>query len=183
MCNILQLHRKSMSRDCNAVEREHRKRLWWSTFCMDRMASTQMGLLPNLQLDQMDLDYPSSDGLSPEDKTEFSDADLLKARAQLAIIQDVNASHVSQLGRDEALDIETVIGPALKRLDEWKQNLPAHLVLCSNTGLPVSSSISFIRSFANLHIRINQVSDCDSGPLTIYIMVSTTWNGQNTDIS
>lgn len=157
MCNVLQLHKKSASKDCTPVEREHRKRLWWSTFCIDRMASTQVGLLPNLRIDQVDLEYPSQDELSPEDLSEFSDPALMSARAQLTIIQDVNAKEVCQAGPDYARYIETVIRPALQRLDSWKEKLPAHLVLDLEARLPQSNDMPYIRSFANIHLRFNQV--------------------------
>ncbi|KAL3711793.1 hypothetical protein TMatcc_000485 [Talaromyces marneffei ATCC 18224] len=156
MCNVLQLHKKSSSEDRTPVEREHLKRLWWSTFCIDRMSSTQMGLLPNLQIDQIDIDYPSQHGLPPEDVTEFCDPDLLTARAQLTIIQDVNATNLSQVGRDSEDDFETIMFPAMQRLEMWKGKLPAHLILATDTRLPNSTHMPYIRSFCNLHIRYNQ---------------------------
>lgn len=160
--NILTLHRASTSKSCTPVEREHRKRLWWSTFCLDRMTSTQLGVLPSLYLAQTDLDYPSP---SPqgmprhEAVAEFSDADLMTARVDLTAIQDANASQAAQLGREDAApgDVDAVVRPTLIRLLEWQAKLPAHLALGVGVQLPNSTSLPFVRSFANLHIRYNQV--------------------------
>jgi hypothetical protein len=116
-----------------------------------------MGLLPNLQIDQIDIEYPSHHGLPPEDVSEFCDPDLLTARAQLTIIQDLNATKLSQVGRDSEDDIETIMFPAMQRLESWKGKLPAHLILATDTNLPVSNHMPYIRSFCNLHLQYNQV--------------------------
>ncbi|KAI0161791.1 hypothetical protein GGR52DRAFT_586018 [Hypoxylon sp. FL1284] len=157
MCNMLQLHKASSSLDCSPVEREHRKRVWWSTFCMDRMASSQMGLLPALQIDQVDLKYPTQAGLTPEELEEFSDPDFLTARIQLTIIQSNAVSDVCHLGQDDSKDTETVFRPMLRRLDAWKAGLPAHMALEIGDGLPkLRGQLPFVRSLANLYIRFNQ---------------------------
>ncbi|KAL4965442.1 Zn(II)2Cys6 transcription factor [Aspergillus stella-maris] len=87
MCNMLQLHRACSSRNLHPVEIEHRKRVWWSTYCLDRMTSTQRGILPTLHADQTDLELPSKFAISDEDAEEFGDAAFLKARIELTIIQ------------------------------------------------------------------------------------------------
>ncbi|XXG99250.1 hypothetical protein Hte_005587 [Hypoxylon texense] len=155
----LVLHKASSSLDCSPVEREHRKRVWWSTFCMDRMASTQMGLLPALQADQVDLEYPTQKGLAPDDLEEFSDPDYLTARVQLTIIQSDAANDVYHLGQDDARDIETILRPVLRRLDTWKADLPDHMTLGIEDGLPeLTGQLPLLRSLANLHLRFNQIA-------------------------
>ncbi|KAI1370794.1 hypothetical protein F4677DRAFT_437509 [Hypoxylon crocopeplum] len=157
MCNMLQLHKASSSLDCSPVVREHRKRVWWSTFCIDRMASTQLGLLPSLQIEQVDLEYPTQTGLLPDDLEEFSDPDYLTARVQLTIIQADAANNVCHLGQDDAEDIDTILRPVLRRLDAWREGLPAHMALGLQDSLPeLLGQMPLMRSLANLHIRFNQ---------------------------
>ena len=180
MCNMLQLHETSASLDCTPVERENRKRVWWSTFCIDRMASTQMGVLPTLQIGQGDLCYPSSEGLSRDDLDEFSDPDYLTARVQLTIIQADAASDVlsSEEQGEEGLDndndddsvnngdnnknrrtIESFLRPRLQRLQEWKDALPAHMAVDFHASMAgLRDNMPLLRSLANLHLRYNQVS-------------------------
>lgn len=122
------------------------------------MASTQMGLLPTLQADQADLEYPTQAGLASDDLEEFSDPDYLTARVQLTIIQSDAANDVCDLSQNDSKDIESIIRPVLRRLDAWKADLPAHMALGIEDGLPgFKGQMPLIRSFANLHLRFNQV--------------------------
>ncbi|CAH0051175.1 unnamed protein product [Clonostachys solani] len=156
ICNTLQLHKVSASIDCSSAEREHRKRLWWSTYCLDRMTSTFTGLPPALEVDQTDLAYPKQPEDSPDDAEEFSDADFLTARIQLTIIQTRNLKSVSHIGLDDAQDIKTVLRPNLRRLESWRESLPAHMI--SETGNDTNEptkSLPSKRSLANMHLRFN----------------------------
>ncbi|ERT02404.1 hypothetical protein HMPREF1624_00702 [Sporothrix schenckii ATCC 58251] len=147
MCNMLQLHLAASSRDCGPVERENRKRVWWTTFCIDRMASTQMGVLPALHIDQADLTYPASDGLAREDMAEFADPDYLTARIQLTVIQ------ADAVGSGDADTDDT---PALGRLTAWKAALPVHMAVPFHAGMAASEDdTAVLRSLANLHLRYN----------------------------
>jgi proline utilization trans-activator len=160
LCNMLQLHQASASLQSSPVEREHRKRVWWSTFCLDRMMSTQLGLLPSLHVDQADLDYPTQAGLSVDDAEEFADPDYLTARVQLTIIQANNSKTVFHVGDDDAHDIETILRPMLRRLGAWKAGLPTHMALEMEDGVAKPTrSLACMRSLANLYLRFNQVNN------------------------
>lgn len=156
MCNMLQLHETSSSRDCSPVERENRKRVWWSTFCIDRMASTQMGVLPTLQIDQGDLSYPTNDGLACENMDEFSDPDYLTARIQLTIIQADAVNDHDNDNNDAKID--TFLHPTLRRLQAWKDGLPAHMAVAFHESMAkTEDNMALLRSLANLHLRHNHV--------------------------
>ncbi|CAK7216191.1 hypothetical protein SBRCBS47491_002738 [Sporothrix bragantina] len=167
MCNMLQLHETSSSMDCSPVERENCKRVWWSTFCIDRMASTQMGVLPTLQIDQGDLSYPTNEGLSGEEINEFSDPDYLTARIQLTIIQADAANGIGQSDGEDASDndgdsykrsIDTLLRSRLRRLQDWKAALPAHMAVDFHESIEeMKNNMALLRSLANLHLRYNQV--------------------------
>ncbi|KAL4783706.1 fungal-specific transcription factor domain-containing protein [Aspergillus varians] len=157
MCNMLQLHRASTSRGCSLVEKEHRKRLWWSTYCLDRMTSTQRGLLPTLHVDQTDLEYPSQAGLDLDDAHEFADPDYLTARIQLTIIQASISKGHSTFGHNVEHDMENIIRPTLRRLRAWRAGLPDHMALQVETSMPSPTrSLPCMRSLANLYLRYNQ---------------------------
>ncbi|KAF4965348.1 hypothetical protein FSARC_6843 [Fusarium sarcochroum] len=151
------LHKASTSSDQSTMEREHHKRVWWSTFCLDRLTSTQRGLPPTLNADQTDLSYPSSVGLGTEEIGDFTDPDFLTARIQLTVIQAGNSEALSRCTGDEAGVIESVLRPMLQRLVAWKESLPAHMAFETESNiLRSSSSLAFKRSLANLHLRYNQ---------------------------
>lgn len=122
------------------------------------MASTQTGLLPALQTVQVDLEYPTQKGLTPDDLEEFSDPDFLTARVQLTIIQSDAANDVCHLGQDDAKDIDAILRPVLRRLDTWKADLPEHMALGIEDRLPeLIGQLPLMRSLANLYLRFNQV--------------------------
>lgn len=159
LCNMLQLHRQSSSRDCSPLEREHRKRIWWSTYSLDRMTSTSTGFLPTLHFEQTDLDYPSNVGLSTGDAQEFADPDYLTARIQLTIIEANNSASIATFRDVDKHDIETAIHPLLISLNTWKSALPAHMAMDMADGIFQSTkSLQRARSLANFHLRWNQVS-------------------------
>jgi proline utilization trans-activator len=158
LCNMLQLHQASTSSDCSPMEREHRKRVWWSTFCLDRLTSTQRGLLPTLDVKHTDLAYPTSVGLVAEDVGEFTDPDYLTARIQLTIIQANNSKSESLLGQDDGHNIQAILRPMLQRLTAWKEALPGHMIFGMEDDMSKSTrSLPCMRSLANLHLRYNQV--------------------------
>ncbi|RDW63213.1 fungal specific transcription factor domain-containing protein [Aspergillus mulundensis] len=153
LCNMLQLHRADASTGYSPSEKEHRKRVWWSTFCLDRMTSMQRGFLPTLTATQTDLEYPSQGDISPDNAGDFTDPDYLTARIQLTIIQ---ARVVSHLSLSEPADVLNVIGPMLETLSTWKKALPHHMASQIEDGLPrPNRSLPCIRSLANLYLRYN----------------------------
>ncbi|VUC29706.1 unnamed protein product [Clonostachys rosea] len=157
LCNTLQLHQVASSRDCSPVEREHRKRLWWSTYCLDRMTSTQTGLPPSFQVEQTDLGYPSDAEIPLNDANEFTDVEFLTARVQLTMIEENNLKSVPLIGRDDARDIETIVRPKLRRLHTWKEGLPSHMASeLRNDARDNTDSQGAKRALANLHLRYNQ---------------------------
>lgn len=135
LCNMLQLHQASTSSEISAVDREHRKRVWWSTYCLDKMTSSQRGLLPSLQLDQTNHPYPTQANLPSDAVGEFAEGDYLTARIQLTILQANNSKGVSNFGKDDANDIRNILRPMLRRLESWKTGLPAHLAIDMDHGL------------------------------------------------
>lgn len=50
---------------------EHRKRVWWTSYCLDRMTSSDSVLEPAFHSDLLDLDY-LNDSQLPEEKSQGS---------------------------------------------------------------------------------------------------------------
>ncbi|TXC11615.1 hypothetical protein FocTR4_00007663 [Fusarium oxysporum f. sp. cubense] len=74
---------KSLSK----LEQEHRKRVWWTAFCVDRMISTELALHPAYTGLGQELGYPDSSGLTDEEEEEFFDPVLLTALIKLCEIK------------------------------------------------------------------------------------------------
>ncbi|OAA58128.1 hypothetical protein SPI_07013 [Niveomyces insectorum RCEF 264] len=122
-------------------------------------ASPQMGLLPSLQSDQVDLGYPTEEGLNGDNRTEFLDPDFLTARIQLTISQADAANSACHFGGDDAKSIDSTLRPILRRLDEWKTGQKPHMVLDVHDSMFSSApDMPRLRSLANLKLRYNQIN-------------------------
>lgn len=161
MSNLLMLHKPLSVQGSFVVDREHRKRVWWTSYCLDRMTSTEMGLSPAFQFDDVELDYPTDEILSPEDSMEFYEVDYLTARIQITFIKaDIDTS-VPRLRKDNTADVETMLGPILLKLESWKTGLPGHMSFDVQNGMPENmKQMASMRSLASLYLRYNQV--CES---------------------
>ncbi|KAL1855821.1 hypothetical protein VTK73DRAFT_8463 [Phialemonium thermophilum] len=90
MCNLLRLHQPPPpqgGQGLSAAEQEHRKRVCWTSYCLDKMTSSELGLLPSFQPGQIKVDLPRDDQLRPEDAAEFHEAEFLRARIQLTFMK------------------------------------------------------------------------------------------------
>ncbi|KAJ5714029.1 uncharacterized protein N7483_011210 [Penicillium malachiteum] len=68
------------------IEREHRKRLWWTLYTLDRLCSSNLGF-PVLASDSViDVKLPTNEGLDGAELEEFSDPAHLIANVKLAKI-------------------------------------------------------------------------------------------------
>lgn len=142
------------------VIQEHRKRVWWTSYCMNRMVSTELGIPPAHEPASRDLQLPSSAHLAPDDEEEFFDPKLLTAQTQLCQIKFKvveTASHHLQMSADGSpLDI---LGPCLTTLQEWRQHLPRGMSFTFDNGIPKEMlGLPAARVVASLYLRYHQVS-------------------------
>ncbi len=143
------------------IAQEHRKRVWWTSYCMNRMVCTELGIPLVHEPASRDLQLPSSACLTPEEKEEFSDPNLLTALIQLCQIKFKvveTASHQIRTSADgRPLD---VLGPCLTTLKEWRQHLPRGLSFNFNNGTPKEMlGLPSIRVIASLYLRYYHVCD------------------------
>ena len=141
------------------VEREHRKRVWWTAYCIDRSTSAELGLRPAFVGMAEGLDYPASDNLTPEEQEEFYNPELLKAQVQVC---DLKSYVVETVGRLKSQDIERpyeMIGNCLERLDSCGMALNPSLL--SHTSADSTSNAAEARIALSILLRYNQVGSYD----------------------
>ena len=68
------------------VEREHRKRVWWTLYTLDRLCSSNLGYPLLISDSVIDVELPTNEGLSPTELEEFTDPSHLVANVKLAKI-------------------------------------------------------------------------------------------------
>ncbi|KAF4810714.1 Proline utilization trans-activator [Colletotrichum siamense] len=139
------------------VMNEHRKRLWWTSYCMDRMISTELGVSPALASVPEGMQLPCSAGLTSEELEQFSDPSLLTASTQLCEIKRhvvITAAQHSDVDDERRLDI---IKPCIDMLQEWRNNLPGNMTFTFEDSLPTRlMEAQFGRILASIYMRYHQ---------------------------
>jgi hypothetical protein len=80
------MHRSTSSVHIGAVERESRRRIWWSLYLFDRLTCSKLGQPVAVHDDVIDVELPTMDGLTIQEQKEFSDPSHLCASVGLARI-------------------------------------------------------------------------------------------------
>jgi hypothetical protein len=160
MASILKLHKPSPS-STPPLESEHRKRIWWTTYCIDRMTCTEMGLPPALQVHRVEQTYPDDSSLlAPGDRAEFYDAETHTTQVQLAFIHADICENMKSIRKGDTMDVDVgdLTRPILQRLEEVRAGLPVHMSFDVEDGMPPAMKQMPDRSLASLYQRYHQVN-------------------------
>ncbi|KAL3471078.1 fungal-specific transcription factor domain-containing protein [Aspergillus californicus] len=156
MSNMLKLHKLSPSPPHQALDAEHRKRVWWTTYCIDRMTSTEMGLPPAFSLQQLEQTYPDDSKLLPGDTDQFHDAETLTTQVQLGFIHADICENMKSIRKDNTTNVGDLTRPILHRLEEVRARLPLHMSFDVENGMPPAMKQMVDRSLASLYQRYHQ---------------------------
>lgn len=140
----------------SAVEREHRIRVWWSIYTIDRITSSKLGHPVTVRDSDIDVDLPSMERLTPSEREEFSDPAHLVAHLRLArITGDIISDIYGRSGQNKSF-VQSV-HKILRSLRSWAETLPESVRICSSNPQRYSS-----RNVASLHLCFNQVCHLSS---------------------
>ncbi|KAL4962008.1 transcription factor domain-containing protein [Aspergillus stella-maris] len=153
--NVLKLH-KPASQSLPPLDVEHRKRIWWTTYCIDRMTSTELGLPPAFQINQVEQTYPDDSLLSPTDAREFYDAETLTTQVQLGFIHADICENIRSIRKDNTTGVGDLTRPILLRLEKVRARLPSHMSFDVENGMPPAMTQMADRSLASLYQRYHQ---------------------------
>lgn len=135
----------------SAVEREHRVRIWWSVYIIDRITSSKLGHPITISDSDIDVDLPSMDKLTPIEREEFSDPSHLIAHVKLARITGDIISDIYGRSSQAKAFVQSV-QKILRNLRSWAETLPGSVQISHSKPLKYSS-----RNVASLHLCFNQV--------------------------
>ncbi|CAH0052143.1 unnamed protein product [Clonostachys solani] len=136
------------------VEREHRKRVWWTAFCIDRSTSAELGLCPAYARKADSLGLPDSSSLTSEEKEEFYDTELLIMQIKVC---EMKSDVIETVGTLKNKDIEhpyEIIGECLDRLNASKGAFPHDV--CSSNKIQQEYSHLDARVLSSMLLRYNQ---------------------------
>ncbi|KAK2811948.1 hypothetical protein FQN50_001655 [Emmonsiellopsis sp. PD_5] len=156
---MLLLSRPStLATNISTLDQEHQNRVCWTTYCLDRMTSSELGLLPVFQSDHVGINYPSNDNLSAEEAAEFYDPQFLRLRAQITLIRSDIAADIYNTGKVDFADIEARVAPSLSKLKTWMTDLPPHMSFDCESGIPEAmAQMPTMRCLASTYLRFNHL--------------------------
>ncbi|KAH7039907.1 fungal-specific transcription factor domain-containing protein [Microdochium trichocladiopsis] len=158
------MHRAATSSSTlTPVERESRRRAWWVLYFFDRFSASKLGQPVSVRDEDIDVEMPSMDGLTEEERAEFLDPEPLVINTKLGriignILTDVYGVPNSRRG----LCIRGV-HRILKQLRSWYDELPRDLRL-KERGTP--------RPVASLHLAYNQCIIQTTRPVLLHLFKS-----------
>ncbi|VUC38064.1 unnamed protein product [Clonostachys rosea] len=168
LAKLLQLDRPSSSlgmgsilgNNHNALSvNEHRKRLWWTCFCMDRMISAELGLTPTQTTFPADLPPPSSDNISPDDLDQFFDSGLFWLQIRICELKLRVACNESLLQEASEYhdDILQSLKESLDSLQEFGAYIPRYMSFDFSKEFPTAIfDLPWARGIATLYLRYHQ---------------------------
>ncbi|KAK4180236.1 fungal-specific transcription factor domain-containing protein [Triangularia setosa] len=148
------------------VLREHRVRVWWSAYILDRSWAAVLGCLPSIQDEDIKVDMPSNKLAEKGAPTngDFSDAGYYIAYAKLARISMKVVQSIYG-GKDQAADLFTKVQQRLKELKAWVEELPPALHMYT-TSTTTSSYPNY--DMLSLHLKLNGTIILATRPILLY---------------
>lgn len=130
--------------------REHRVRLWWTTYVLDRSCASKLGLPRSINDDDIFVDAPSNDGIDDNDE-DFDDIDYQLRSIEISRVAAKCTREIYGRKKFHSPFSQRVQG-VLKDFTRWMDTLPPKFHL-KNDG---SSSLQR-HHIVYLHLRLNQV--------------------------
>ncbi|KAH8660405.1 fungal-specific transcription factor domain-containing protein [Xylariales sp. PMI_506] len=148
------------------VAREHRNRLFWTAYELDRLEASKLSRTVGIHDDDIEVDLPSDTELPVDRLDDFFGADSQIARLKLAkITGKITKSLYARKPQQEPFlqRVQSV----LKDLQEWIQGLPEHLRIGMQQSSQGVSGLS-----RALLLAFNQCMIITTRPVFLYILRS-----------
>ena len=127
MAISLGLHQEISDKDMDSDMREHRRRVWWSTYSMERLLCVTSGHPISIQDEDIDV-------LLPTAKAEEDDriASILASYTELSRIQGIIGEKIYRKKPKSSSDLSACIQNIMKRLSDWSERLPEAMRLSAH---------------------------------------------------
>ncbi|KAJ5417519.1 uncharacterized protein N7487_001069 [Penicillium crustosum] len=142
------------------VDREHRKRVWWTLYTLDRLCSSNLGYPLLISDAVIDVELPTNEGLIPAELEEFTDPSHLVANVKLAKITGQILNDIYCLPQRTTETFVQRVHRILLSLRKWNDELPSKLQL-RQEHLP--------RHISSLHLHYNQCVISTTRPILLYL--------------
>lgn len=131
--------------------REHRVRLWWTIYTLDRSWAAMLGQPVSIQDEDVEVNVPSLDGCSQAAAEDFDDTEYLVASIRVArLAAQISSSIYTR--RKQQTSISSRVQQALHELKELVRDLPAP-ARRAREELPPNAALPMV----TLHLYLNQI--------------------------
>ncbi|KAF5685429.1 transcription activator [Fusarium denticulatum] len=162
---ILGLHLNVPQHQLNPELQEHRNRIWWTAYILDRAWAWMLGKPVSIEDDDIGVAIPSASALSTESAAQdFADTEYLTAGIHLANLgAQITASVYSRRAHRDPFSCR--MRQALQDLGGWLQELPDPLRTAMDQ-VPPNAAIPII----TLYLYFNQCLILASRPVLLYTL-------------
>lgn len=138
---------------------EHQKRVWWTTWQIDTMTASELGLNPSFDLEDAETSLPSVDELSPTNRSDFAEFQILRAHIKLYSIKIAILKIAREYRVEGITNIQDVVRAPIDQLEKWRAELPIEYSFHFSQGIPPKMlELRAMRSLASVFLRYHQVS-------------------------
>ncbi|KAF5715802.1 transcriptional regulatory [Fusarium globosum] len=159
----LGLHRKlPASSSLTPLEREHRRRLWWTVYIFDRSTCSKLAQPLMIQDSDINVEMPSLSQHEPEIEKVLGYPGPLIAYISLAkitglIMSDIYSPSAKASGGKFIQNVRSI----LQKLKHWDADLPSHLRWNQETAI--------LRPVASIQLHFNQSIILTTRPMLLYV--------------
>jgi proline utilization trans-activator len=131
--------------------REHRVRLWWTAYILDRTCTSKIGLPVSVADDDIQVNLPNVDGAGDLDLDDFGDVGYELCSIELSKITAMSTEQIYGR-RDYRNPFSQRVQTVLKAFNEWMDELPPRFHFrAESLSSPQENHVVY------LHLRFNQV--------------------------
>ncbi|VUC33723.1 unnamed protein product [Clonostachys rosea] len=154
----LGLHQEVSDQEIDPPVREHRRRVWWSVYSIERILSVTSGHPVSIQDEDVDLQPPSPiGGESPRISC------VLNSYSQLSRIQGIIGEQIYRKKRSSGTSLSASVLDIMKSLSDWYRKLPEDVrVDKSDTNVTLS------RESVSLSLHYYHCINMTARPLLLY---------------
>lgn len=159
MAISLGLHQEVLDQDMDVHERERRRRLWWSTYSLERLLCVTSGHPISISDDDIDVLLPS-----PVDGEDLRRAAVLRNYTLLSRILGRIGQDIYRKRRQSGTSLSASIQSIMTSLSEWFAQLPAEVRLDPAADLDKPISREIVSTYLHYYHCINMTAR----PLLLY---------------
>lgn len=119
------MHRNGTNLKCGPLERELRKRVWWTLYAFERIECSSLGRTSAINDEECNVGFPTEGLLDMGDCIPLR---YVEVQSRLLMILGIICKHQYEISSEQG-DFATSIS---QELNEWHCNLPSHLMPDSN---------------------------------------------------